>query len=524
LSTLPNSSTPPIDEEVDFDDNEFMVTRIDTEGKLTYVNRAFERISGHLSADLVGMPTENLLHQDMPGAVKNDLMETLRRQGSWTGLIKHVCKDGRYFWVLATVTSTIIAGRHVGFTTVRVKPSKEQVFFAERSYAQLRAGRRHFAMRDGQLVRTGLFRLWMKSGPATIKSRFARCSFLLLVCSAAFTSSRFTPEHSSASHLSVAFEALSIAALWLAFAQARRAYVSAIQQALTTAQRLAAGDITTPISNVLQRDEVGRLISSLSTMQHSLQNTVQEISAGARTIDVTSHTMTRANSELSARTEQQAAALQETAATMEQLSSTIGLNAKSTLEATNFAKHASSVAMQGNDAITKVRQRVVSISACADQVSGISATIENIAFQTNILALNAAVEAARAGAEGKGFAVVAAEVRTLAQRSATAAREIKQLISTSVEETRLGAEAAVYASETMRDVVESIDKLASLVQEIADATEEQRRGIDEVNGAVTHIDQTTQQNVNMVEQVGLVAEQLKEQSAALNTTLGSFHL
>jgi methyl-accepting chemotaxis protein len=302
-----------------------------------------------------------------------------------------------------------------------------------------------------------------------------------------------------------------------------RGIVRPIREAVELAETVASGDLTRRI-DATTKDETGALLRALRHMNDSLVNIVSEVRGGTDTISGASSEIAAGNLDLSSRTEQQAASLEETAASMEQITGTVRQNADNAREANQLAITASNVAVEGGAVVGQVITTMGSINESSRKIVDIIGVIDGIAFQTNILALNAAVEAARAGEQGRGFAVVASEVRTLAQRSAAAAKEIKGLIGDSVEKVDLGAKLVDQAGATMEQVVESIRRVTDIMAEITHATQEQTGGIEQVNIAIGQMDEATQQNAALVEESAAAAASMQEQAAKLAQVVGVFKL
>ncbi|MFY1893581.1 methyl-accepting chemotaxis protein [Achromobacter xylosoxidans] len=296
-----------------------------------------------------------------------------------------------------------------------------------------------------------------------------------------------------------------------------------LAQAVSVAETVARGDLGQPI-HAVTRDETGRLLRALHDMQDKLAGAVRTIRAGSETISSAAGQIAAGNTDLSSRTEEQAASLEETAASMEELASTVKQNADNARQANQLAASASEVAQRGGAVVSAVVSTMGDISASSRKISEIVSVIDGIAFQTNILALNAAVEAARAGEQGKGFAVVAGEVRSLAQRSAQAAREVKTLIEASVSKVAEGAGQAENAGTTMQEVVASVKRVTDIMGEIAAASQEQAAGIEQVNRAVSQMDEVTQQNAALVEEAAAAAGSMQDQAHALVRAVGVFRL
>nr|WP_315496299.1 methyl-accepting chemotaxis protein [uncultured Rhodoferax sp.] len=302
-----------------------------------------------------------------------------------------------------------------------------------------------------------------------------------------------------------------------------RSITKPLSEALDVAANVATGNLTVQVHSS-SRDEIGQLLQAMKAMQDSLVAVVSKVRSGSESVANASAEIAQGNNDLSARTEQQASALEETAASMEELNSAVKQNADNASQANQLAMNASTVAVQGGEVVGQVVQTMKGINDSSRKIADIISVIDGIAFQTNILALNAAVEAARAGEQGRGFAVVASEVRSLAGRSAEAAKEIKTLIGDSVSRVEQGTALVDRAGSTMTEVVTSIRRVTDIMAEISAASHEQSAGVNQVGEAITQMDQVTQQNAALVEEMAAAASSLKSQAGELVQTVAVFKL
>jgi methyl-accepting chemotaxis protein len=296
-----------------------------------------------------------------------------------------------------------------------------------------------------------------------------------------------------------------------------------IKEAVHMARTVASGDLSTQVETH-SKDEIGQLLTALQDMNDSLVNIVQQVRSGADSMATATSQIAAGNMDLSSRTEEQASALEQTAASMEELAETVKQNFEKGRHANELADSAAEVAVRGGAVVEKVVHTMEAINTSSNKIADIIGLIDGIAFQTNILALNAAVEAARAGEQGRGFAVVASEVRSLAGRSAAAAKEIKDLIGASVTNVSEGCKLVEQAGSTMDEIVVGVRRVADLMREVTLASQDQTSGIDQVNQAVGQMDQVTQQNAALVEEAAAAAQSLEHQAQTLLRTVGVFRL
>ncbi|MGO4331910.1 methyl-accepting chemotaxis protein [Cupriavidus sp. M-11] len=522
------NNQPVTNREYKLSPDDYLISRTDLKGRITFANRAFIEVSGFAAEDLLGAAHNLVRHPDMPPEAFADLWQTIQAGRSWVGIVKNRRKDGDFYWVNATVTPTVIDGQLVGYTSVRATPQREQVEAAEAAYARLREDQgRRLTVRDGAVVRRGLPGLIGSLRKFSLRRRIlvSQASGLVWFL-AALVAFELLAGDAGASALRPwlwSGFALAVASSFIAGSLLLARVNRPVRDMLDFALRMGAGDLTTHLE-YRASDEVGALARAMRTMQRSLLSVVGEIQEGMSSISSVTRQVAAGNSDLSQRTEQQAASLEETASSMEELTSTVRQNADNARQATGLAANASETAVKGGEAVGRVVQTMDEITEASKKIVDIIGVIEGIAFQTNILALNAAVEAARAGEQGRGFAVVAGEVRGLAQRSANAAKEIKTLIGESEARVANGSAQVDQAGKTMGEIVQAVERVTGIMSEISAASAEQSSGIEQVNEAVAQMDQVTQQNAALVEQAAAAAGSLEDQAARLRDTVATFRV
>lgn len=517
------TNLPVTDTEIALRDGESIVSKTDIKGKITYVNPYFIEVSGFNEAELIGAPHNLVRHPDMPSEAYADLWATLKAGLQWTGIVKNRHKDGHFYWVVANVTPVKEDGRAVGYMSVRTKPTREQVQAAEAIYRRFRTGKADgLAIRQGAVVRTG----WLARIRAAMNIALPKRLALSLGLPALLLAMNCGLIWFADSALRLQWwlfgTSLSCCAILLyGWFGLHRMIVQSLRQANDVVCALAGGDLSVSCESG-RSDEMGQLLRALRQLNINLQAVIGDVRSNVELIEVATKEIAAGNMDLSGRTEAQASSLEETASSMEQFAITVKQNADSALQADRLVVSASNVASQGGDAVAKVGATMGEISDSAKRIVDIISLIDGIAFQTNILALNAAVEAARAGEQGKGFAVVAAEVRSLAQRSASAAKEIKLLIGDSVNKVADGDRLVNDASQTMVEIVASIKRATDIMSEISSASREQSNGIGQVNQAISQMDEITQQNAALVEEAAAAASSVADQAERLSQALSVF--
>ncbi|MEB2401916.1 MAG: methyl-accepting chemotaxis protein [Alcaligenaceae bacterium] len=514
---------PVYDVETKLRPDQYLISKTDKKGRITYANPAFFEVSGYTREELIGKPHNVIRHPDMPPEAFQDLWDTLHAKKPWLGLVKNRRKDGGYYWVLANAAPIFEGGEVTGYASVRIKPTDEQIAAAQEFYDQVNAGRaRGYAIKGGQRVRTGWRRLVdLACAPFsnTLRAgmlRMAALTTATIAATAWFALTGGVPEPHRWWALG-GIAAATIASLVYGWIIAQRV-VRPLEGAAKIARQISAGNLQIDI-DADQKGEVGNLYFYLDMMRKSLLGIAIDVHNGARVTASTAQVLEASNTNLSARTEDQAASLQETAASMEQLTVTVKQNTDNANLASRLADASMQTAQRGGGVVNEVVATMHGIHESSRRIGDIVSLIEDIAFQTNILALNAAVESARAGEAGKGFAVVAGEVRSLAQKSSTAAKEIKELIKASVERMAAGSEQAARAGATMDEIVESVRKVTDIMAEISTASAEQFGGLQQINQAITQMDGATQQNAALVQDLGHTVRALGDEARNLRLSI-----
>ncbi len=517
------SNLPVTHQEFIIPDGVTLVSTTDLQSHITYCNPNFVAVSGYSREELLGQPHNIVRHPDMPAEAFRDMWATLQSGSPWSAMVKNRRKSGDHYWVLANATPIVENGQPVGYMSVRTKPTRQQVEEAEALYQRMRSeaesGRPRIALHRARVVSTGWRGALQRWTRPTLGRRMGAIALALAFLVQMLESA--TEGMPQAVHYA-AFGATAALAL-MASAFMRRLMVRPVEEAVRFANQMAAGDLSARFQGQLT-GELGDLARALNQLNVNLQAVVTDVRHEVEGVQIASGEIASGNHDLSARTESQASSLEETAASMEQLTNTVAQSASSAREAGVLAGQATQVAREGNEAMGAVVTTMDDISRSSSRIGEIIQVIDSISFQTNILALNAAVEAARAGEQGRGFAVVAAEVRSLAQRTLGAAKEIKLLIDTSASQVSQGSQLVHNAGKTMGNIVSAVQQVNTLIGEITGATREQSLGLSQINQAVVQLDTVTQQNSAMVEELAAAASSLQSQAQVMHDAVQIFRL
>ncbi|MBC7204067.1 MAG: PAS domain S-box protein [Pusillimonas sp.] len=510
---------------------ETIVSKTDLRGNITYVNQDFIRISGFSEEELLGAPQNIVRHPDMPKEAFYDLWQTLRSGRAWTGLVKNRCKNGDHYWVEAHAAPITENGQITGYTSIRVKPSRDQVSRAAAAYEEIARGNRNLTIREGVVVKRSRF----ARNPQKLRSELSLKARLLLWTAAmvglfllnAFVVWQLAPGMAvTNSWLPLVAQGLMFFGAVLAAAGGMTTYrrlISPLVRAQQDIDRMSAGDLAGRIE-AGGDNEIARLMQSLRKLQINVKLLVGQIKETTEHVNEQAVHLANDNLQLSQRTEQQANNIEDTSTSMTEITAIVQQHADNAQAANQLVASTAQAARKGADSAQAVAGTMSEIQSSAGQIVTIIGMIDSLSFQTNILALNAAVEAARAGDQGRGFAVVAAEVRSLALRSADAAKDIKKLIETATTCVEAGGKQVIETTQVMQGILDSARQATEIMNEIAVAGKEQSIGIARINEAVDQIESITQDNAQAVSETARTAEALQAQARVLSDLVNAFKL
>ncbi|WP_033577764.1 PAS domain-containing methyl-accepting chemotaxis protein [Dickeya chrysanthemi] len=506
-------NTPITQQEYLLDDNTTLMSTTDVKSHITYANSAFIHISGFDEHELIGTSHNIVRHPDMPTEAFADMWYTLQQGDSWTGLVKNRRKNGDHYWVRANVTPVYHHNRLTGYISVRNTPKAEEIRAAEPLYEAVQKKQaRHIRFYKGLVVRTG---------PFSILSLFQRLSVRWRLRLAVLLGG-LMPLALTLLGIGTIPSIIATLLLMVLLDQFLQQQIARpLRLILRQAQQVVSGRRADGV-HLNRVDDIGLLLRVVNQFGLNLHSLVNDVGTQVAGINSVSQQLADGNGDLSARTEETAANLQQTAAAIEQITVAVHQSADTATQATLMAQNASHAARKGGDIMAEAVGMMEAISNASRKIVDIIGVIDSIAFQTNILALNAAVEAARAGVEGRGFAVVAAEVRNLAQHSASAAREIKTLIDANMASVETGSALVDNAGLHIQDIINDVQQVAAMIGEISNATREQTEALTLINGSIAQIEQMTAGNTSMVDQSAEFATSLSQQALRLTDAINVY--
>lgn len=503
--------------------DQYLISKTDRKGIITYANAAFINISGYSREELIGSPHNLVRHPDMPPEAFADLWSTIQAGEPWMGVVKNRRKDGGFYWVLASVSPIVEEGEVIGYASVRIKPSRAQIDEAEALYQQINdgslTGRR---LEGGKFVPTGWRRvLQALKAPFSggLQAGILRLAILFstLIGTATWFAVTGGMTEDQRPWVLSGLTLGTAGAFWYGWAMSKR-ILQPLKSVLDVVRQIAAGNLVVQVDTDDQ-EHSGTIHFYVEMMRRALLGIAHDVQESASITTRMAEALSLDNRNLLIRTEAQAAALLHTSASVNELSQCVNQNADSAVLAKKLSEDSVQIATRGGEVVDAVVHSMERIHESSTKIGDIVTLIESIAFQTNILALNAAVEAARAGEAGRGFAVVATEVRNLAQKSAQAAKEIKALIGESVARMEDGAKEAGKAGETMEEILRSVTRVAELVNEITVVSQQQTRGLTDMNQAVAELESATQENSRFGQQLSDNIARLTQDAHTLRLTI-----
>lgn len=522
------TNLPVLAREYLFPRGETLVSTTDLKGRITYCNPAFIQVSGYDREELLGQPHNMIRHPDMPEEAFRDMWDTIQAGYPWSGLVKNRRKDGTFYWVQANVTPLMDGDQPMGYMSVRTEADRAAIDKAEALYGVMReepaSGRIKHRLQRGMVVKDTLIERLRRKLQLGIAGRLSLLNALLV--SAGFGAGLMLRGHAlGTATFSAPLAWLLIAALsWATTGLAVDLLtIRPIKQLMTHANRMAAGDLTQTLSSE-RGDLIGQFTRALNQLNVNLRSIVKDARNEVDAMLLATREIAAGNQDLSTRTETQASSLQQTAASMESITGVVKGNTSTAQEAASLASETMNVTNHSSTVVGDVTQTMQAIEESSKRITDIIQVIDGIAFQTNILALNAAVEAARAGEQGRGFAVVAAEVRALAQRTGTAAREVKQLITDSSEKIRAGSALTSAATQAMAQALSAVEQVTSLVDQLSHGSADQLDSISQINTAVSQLDGITQQNAAAVEQIAAASLSVASRAKTVADAVQVFRL
>ncbi|WP_192457053.1 methyl-accepting chemotaxis protein [Musicola keenii] len=499
-------------------DNKIKLMSVTTpDSHITYANTDFITVSGYQPDELMGQPHNLIRHPDMPPAAFADMWNTLKEGKIWTGIVKNRRKNGDHYWVKSSTTPLKKEGRLIGYMSVRTPASADEINHAEALYAQVNDGQlKYRGFHNGLLVYTGPLKWLSLFKTMPLRWRIRSYALLLGLLPLAMTLILLPKT------LTVWGVFTLLAACAGLFCELLVQHVARpVEQILEQAMRSATGQ-TDSLRQLNRADEIGMLMRAVNQSGMNFRTFVDDVNLNLQELKTACGEIAQGNQILADCCEKTEDSLQQTASSVEQLTSTIKSNADASLRASQYAQDVNQVVNAGEQAVSEVASTMDTITRASERITDIISVLDNLSFQTNILAVNAAVEAAHAGEQGKSFAVVASEVRSLAQRSASSAKDIAALIDNTLSSIRIGDQQVSHTNQSMSNILVKVQEVTRLMNEISQATREQAQGLNQINDAVTRIDELTHQNTALASQSNSATSHLQQQIASMAQAVSVF--
>ncbi|APX92487.1 hypothetical protein BWR19_05775 [Halomonas sp. 1513] len=513
------NNLPVTQKELQLSDSDLLISRTNLQGKITYANPAFVRISGFTLDELINADHNLVRHPDMPPAAFADFWSTIKQGRVWNGLVKNRCKNGDHYWVRANVVPIQEDGKVIGYASLRARPERREVEQAERVYREWREGAgKRYRLQRGHILRRGLLPAIWRVNWGSTKAHI----YWLLAFSVASIMALAIPHGLQEYELAIrALAGMAIIGVILLGVTQQRRVSKAMSESRRFVLQVAAGNLTVKVPDH-DHDAIGELMEALSAMKKGLGGIVDDVNAGIDRVRPAVSDIRISNEEIGRRSDDLAASVQQTAASSEELTATVRQNSDNAHQASGLSLSNVQEVESAGEAMNHVVQRMSAITASAKQMADMVSVIDAIAFQTNILALNASVEAARAGEQGRGFAVVAGEVRNLASRSSEAAKEVHRLINISNQEIEKGSKVVAETETAINRVVTASRQVNDIMEEITSASREQSHGISQIGDAINQMEQSLQHNALQLQSTNTATQALESQTIQLVNAIRAF--